>query len=181
MANLTESERKEIVRSLALALVEHIGAEEPPVWVESLLKNPPTVFSQKFPLAQVLHKVLEVIFVWPSEGGDQLLLPSGLPIVERRFILARELLNAVMQGLSEQAAGLSKMLLPDLDDTVDYFARVFLAPDPMIDIYRGQGREYQDFAETFLIPERVASKRWSDPLFPHTFTEESLHLPFSFS
>ncbi len=181
MANLTEPERKEIVRGLALALIEHMGVEEPPVWVESLLKDPPTVFSQKFPLIKVLHKVLEVIFVWSSDRGYQLLMPSDLPLVERRFVLAQELLNAMLQGLNEQAVGLSKLLLPDLEGTVDYFARVFLAPDPMIEAYRSQGREYKGFAETFLIPERVASKRWLDPIFPDIFSEDLLHLPFSFS
>ena len=181
MANLTEPERKEIVRGLALALVEHMGVEEPPIWVESLLKDPPTVYAQRFPLIRILHKVLEVIFVWSPEQGYQLLLPSDLPLVERRFILARELLTGLMRGLGEQAAGLSKLLLPDLEDSVDYFARVFLAPDPMIEDYRKQGREYRGFAETFLIPERVATKRWQDPIIPSTFSEESLHLYFSFS
>jgi hypothetical protein len=181
MANLTEPERKEIVRRLALNLVEHLGVQEPPVWVESLLKNPPTVFAQKFPLVKILHKVLEVIFVWSPEHGYQLLLPSDLPLAERRFILARELLTTLMRGLGDQAVGLSKLLLPDLEDSVDYFARVFLAPDPMIEGYRKQGREYRGFAETFLIPERVATKRWQDPIVPSTFSEESLHLQFSFS
>jgi len=50
MANLTEMERKGIVRGLALALVEHMGVEQPPIWVESLLKDPPTVYAQRFPL-----------------------------------------------------------------------------------------------------------------------------------
>jgi len=181
MANLTQPERKEIVRDLALALVEHMGVEEPSVWVENLLKNPPTVYAQKFPLIKVLHRVLEVIFVWSPEQGYRLLLPCDLPLEERRFILAQELLNALLRGLSEQAAGFSKFLLPDLEDTVDYFARVFLAPDPMIEAYRRRGREYKGFAETFLLPERVASKRWQDPIFPFTFAGENLHNSFSFS
>jgi Zn-dependent peptidase ImmA (M78 family) len=181
MANLTDPERKKIVHSLALALVQHMGVDEPPVWVESLLKDPPTVYAQKFPLVRILHKVLEVIFVWSPEQGYQLLLPSDLPLVERRFILARELLTSLMRGLGEQAAGLSKVLLPDLENSVDYFARVFLAPDPMIEDYRKQGNKYTGFAETFLIPERVATKRWQDPIVPSTFSEERLHRHFSFS
>ncbi|OGO16942.1 MAG: hypothetical protein A2Z14_10225 [Chloroflexi bacterium RBG_16_48_8] len=181
MANLTELERKEIVRGLALALVKHMGVEEPPVWVENLLKNPPFVYNQKFPLIRILHKVLEVIFVQSSDQGCQLILPSDLPLVERRFILAQELLNALLQGLNEQALGLSKLLLPDLKGTADYFARVLLAPDPMVEAYREQGRGFSGFAEAFLLPERVASKRWWDPIFPHTFLEESLHRSFSLS
>jgi hypothetical protein len=181
MANLTELERKEIVRRLALALIDHMGVEEPPVWVENLLKNPPTVYAQKFPLIKVLHRVLEVIFVWSPEQGDRLILPCDLPLEERRFILAQELLEALLRGLNEQAAGFSKFLLPDLEDTVDYFARVFLAPDPMIEAYRRRGREYKGFAKTFLLPEWVASKRWQDPIYPYTLAGNNMHIPFSFS
>lgn len=181
MGNLTKLERKAIVRSLALALVEHMGVEEPPVWVESLLKDPPTVFAQKFPLIKILHKVLEVIFVRSPGQGYLLLYPSDLPLVERRFVLAKELLNGLMRGLSDQATGLSKLLLPDLEDTEDYFARVFLAPDPMIEAYRKQGRKYKGFAETFLLPERVASQRWKDPVFNRSISVEGQLLPFSFS
>jgi hypothetical protein len=181
MGNLTISERKAIVRNLALALVEHMGVEKPPVWVESLLKDPPTVFTQRFPLVKILHKVLEVIFVWSPDQGTQLLYPSDLPLEERRFLLAKELLNGLMRGLNDQAIGLSKLLLPDLGDTEDYFARVFLAPDPMVETYRKQGREFKGFAETFLLPEHVASQRWEDPISNLPITGEYQHLPFSFS
>jgi len=181
MANLTEFERKEIVRDLALALVDYLGFEEPPVWVENLLKNPPVVYQQKFPLIKILDKVLEVIFMQSSDMGCALLLPSDLPLVERRFILAQELLNALLRGLNEQAAGLSKLLLPDLKDATAYFARVLLAPDPMVEAYREQGRDFVGFAEAFLLPERVASVRWLDPLFPHVLLEDNLHRSFSLS
>lgn len=182
MTNLTELERKQIVRGLALALVDHMGIENPPVWVESLLKDPPTVYADKFPLIKILHKVLEVIFVWSSDQGSDLLIPSDLPLVERRFIIAQELLNGLMHGLNEQAEGLSKLLLPDLRDTANYFARVLLAPDPMVEAYREEGRDLKGFAETFLIPDRIASERWQDPIFSHSMKSAgSLHLPFSFS
>jgi Zn-dependent peptidase ImmA (M78 family) len=123
---------------------------------------------------------MEVIFTWSSNQGGDLLIPSDLPLVERRFILAQELLNAVMLGLHEQVAGLSELLIPDLKDNASYFARVFLAPDPMVEAYREEGRDYKGFAATFLLPEHAASKRWQDPLFPPRL-EENLHLPFSHS
>jgi hypothetical protein len=174
-------ERKGIVRGLALALVQHMEVEKPPVWVESLLKDPPTVYKQRFPLAKVLHKVVEVIFVWSGEGGD-LLIPSGLPLTERRYILAKELLNAVMLGLKEQSGECARVLLPDLKDMSSYFARVFLAPDPFVQDYRAQGLSFTQFAKTFLLPENVASLRWRDPIFPSDHGgEEFLGKTFSFS
>ena len=45
------------------------------------------------------------------------------------------------------------------------FARVLLAPDPLIVAYRRQGKDLRGFAETFLIPTRVAQQRWDDSLF----------------
>jgi hypothetical protein len=181
-ANLTEMERKGIVRDLALALVQHMEVEKPPVWVETLLKDPPTVYRQRFPLAKVLHKVIEIIFVWPSGQGSDLLIPSGLPLVERRFVLAKELLNAMLLGLKEQSGESSKFLLPDLKDMSSYFARVLLAPDPFVEAYRAKGLAFTSFAKTFLLPESVASIRWQDPIFPVDLnTEDFLGKTFSFS
>jgi hypothetical protein len=175
-------ERKGIVRGLALALVQHMEVERPPVWVETLLKDPPTVYNQRFPLAKVLHKVVEVIFVWSSREGCDLLIPSGLPLAERRFLLAKELLNAVMLGLEEHSGGCSRYLLPELTDMSGYFARVFLAPDPFVKDFRARGLSFTQFAKTFLIPDNVASLRWRDPIFPSGHAgEEFLGKTFSFS
>lgn len=182
MANLTEMERKGIVRGLALALVEHMGVEDPPIWVETLLKDPPTVYSQRFPLINVLHQVLEVIFVWSSGQGEDLLIPSGLPLVERRFVIAKELLNAVLLGLRDQSQGGGNFLVPDLGGMSAYFARVLLAPDPLVEDYRAKGHSFASFASTFLIPDGVAAIRWQDPLFPADLScEEILGMTFSFS
>jgi hypothetical protein len=182
VADLTELERKGIVRGLALALVEHMGVEQPPVWVENLLKDPPTVYKQRFPLAKVIHRVIEVIFVWSSEQGGDLLIPSGLPLAERRFLLAKELLNSLMLGLEEQSEQDSRFLLPDLGDMSGYFARVFLAPDPLVENYRAKGLSFTSFANTFLIPDSVASMRWQDPIFPADMSwDEFLGMTFSFS
>jgi len=182
MANLTEMERKGIVRGLALALVQHMEVEKPPVWVETLLKDPPTVYGQRFPLAKVLHKVVEVIFVWSSGEGCDILVPSSLPLVERRFVLAKELLSAVMLGLREHSRESSKFLLPDLKDMSSYFARVLLAPDPLVEAYRAGGLSFTSFAKTFLLPESVASIRWQDPIFPADLNpEDFLGKTFSFS
>jgi hypothetical protein len=61
--------------------------------------------------------------------------------------------------------GLPELLLSHLEDCQDYFARVLLAPDPLIAAYRRQGKDLRGFAETFLIPTRIAQLRWEDSLF----------------
>ncbi len=182
MANLTEDERQQIVRDLALALVDYMGVKYPPVWVENLLKNPPTLYRYEFQSAKILHKILDAIFTWTQVEGGILLVPSELPLVERRFILARELLRAVIDGLHEQVADSASVLMPDLGDYEGYFARVLLAPDPMVDAYRKKGQDFRGFAETFLIPSHIASIRWKDPIYPHHgLGEERLRHAFSVS
>jgi hypothetical protein len=64
----------------------------------------------------------------------------------------------------ERLEGLSKLLMPDLWEHAEYFARVLLAPDPLVISYRARGGPVSDLASTFLIPERVARARWKDPL-----------------
>jgi hypothetical protein len=87
-----------------------------------------------------------------------------------------------MQGLKVQVTQNSDFLLPDLKGMSGYFARVLLAPDPLVEAYRDQGRSFKGFAKAFLIPESVASIRWQDPLFPSELSwEEILGMTFSYS
>jgi Zn-dependent peptidase ImmA (M78 family) len=180
MANLNEEERQQIVRDLALALVDYMGVKHPPVWVENLLKDPPALYRYQFQLAGILHKILDAIFTRTQVEGGILLVPSELPLAERRFVLAQELLSAVLDGLQEYAEGLSRLLMPDLGHYAGYFARVLLAPDPMVDAYRRRGQDFEGFAETFLIPSRIASMRWKDRIYLHDVTlEERLRYTYS--
>jgi hypothetical protein len=62
--------------------------------------------------------------------------------------------------------GLADVLSKDYENCQDYFARVLLAPDALVEKYRSAGRKLGDFATTFVIPQRVAFIRWMDPVFP---------------
>jgi len=120
--------------------------------------------------------------VWSSGQGGDLLIPSSLPLVERRFILAQEELNAVMLGLQEQSAETSKFLSTDLRDMSGCFARVLLAPDPLVEAYRDKGLSFTSFARILLIPNSVASIRWQEPVFHADIgLEGSLVKTFCFS
>jgi hypothetical protein len=165
MVNLTEEERREIVRELALELVGHMGITNPPVWVENLLKNPPTVTSDRLSLIKPIADVLGTFYGWSQDGWGMILVPKDMPLVERRFELASQLFKTMTKSLFEQVKGLRKYLVPELGEYAGYFARVFLAPDPLVDSYRKGGHPLHRFAEAFLIPDRIAIERLQDPIF----------------
>lgn len=165
MANLTEGERQDIVREIALDLVGHMDVTTPPVWVESLLKSPPTVCSNRLCLIDTLTDVLAAFYEWSQGGWGMILVPKKMPLAERRFAVANKLFKSMTTAILERVKELRRSLDPELGDYAEYFARVFLAPDPLVESYRKQGRPLQGFAEAFLIPERVAVARWQDPLF----------------
>ena len=162
MANLTTVERQAIVRQMALDLVAHMHVQEPPIWVENLLKNPPQVAGGAIDLSEIMAEVLDSAY-FPSETVENdLLVPASLPLPERRFSLALGLLRVVMNKLYAQADGLALLILPNLQDSAEYFARVLLAPDPLVLAYRRTHPDSQDLAQTFLIPTRVANLRAQD-------------------
>ena len=161
MANLSETERQDIVRDVALELVDHMGVTKPPVWIENLLKNPRLVYVDRLSLEETFVEVLDALYVW-SDG--ELLVPQDMPLVERRFALASELFNIMTTGIINRLEGLAKLLVPELGEYASYFARVLLAPDSLVHAYQIQGYALDDFANAFLIPNRIAVERWQDPI-----------------
>src|SRR3989304_5363231 len=85
--NLTPLERRDIVRHLALDLVDHIQVTRPPVWVESLFKRELTACESALCAVETLADLLAAFYVWSSASGGQLLVPPDMPLVERRYRL----------------------------------------------------------------------------------------------
>lgn len=153
----SEEERPWLVRNLAHGLVDYLGSTYPPIWVENLIKCPPPVYADVSPSSQWLHDR-------PIFRGGKATRPFELPINERRFALAREILIAVGGSHHGRRMGFPEFLLADLEAQQEYFARVLLALDLMVEAYRRQGKDLRGFAQIFLIPPRVALIRWSDEL-----------------
>jgi hypothetical protein len=159
-----------------------MGVTGPPIWVENLLKNPPEVYSNRLPLVDALADVLDALYVWSQEERGAILVPKEMPLPERRFTIACVLFSSITKDLVERMKGLTKLLVPDLLEYANYFARVFLAPDPLVVAYRKQGKTLSNFANTFIIPEPVALERWEDPILPVGSLSDSSTLPgFSLS
>jgi hypothetical protein len=58
--------------------------------------------------------------------------------------------------------GLGEILMDDLQESAEYFARQLVAPEPLVEAYCINGGERSDFAYVFGIPESVAEDRWKD-------------------
>jgi hypothetical protein len=61
-----------------------------------------------------------------------------------------------------KSMGLLEILLPELQECAEYFARQFLAPDALVAAYRKRGGDAARFLETFDLPAQVAVARWED-------------------
>lgn len=162
---INREERLWLLRNLALGLVDYLGALYPPIWIENILKSPPAVYAGLFSKIRATNGDWSPIYERPIYQNGRTTRPWELSIDERRYAISREILIAVGGSGHGRAMGLPELLLSHLEDCQDYFARVLLAPDPLIAAYRRQGKDLRGFAETFLIPTRIAQQRWEDSLF----------------
>jgi hypothetical protein len=158
----SQEERFWYVRYLALGLVSHMGMTEPPVWVEKFLHYSPTLYEKNNLETQTKKDVLGEIYERLIYMGGRIISHSDLPEDERRYALAREIIIALGSSKHGRCLGLPQFIVPHLPELQDYFARMLLAPDPMVIAYRKSGGEFRDFARTFLIPHRIAEIRWNE-------------------
>jgi hypothetical protein len=158
----SQEERFWFVHNLALGLVSYMGATDPPVWVENLLYYPPTKSKKNKAHIQEQTDILSEIYERLIYMGGRIILPSDLPEDERRYALAREVIIALGSSKHGRKIGLPQLIVPYLTELQDYFARVLLAPDPMIHAFRKADGEFHNFARAFLIPYRVAEIRWQE-------------------
>ncbi|MFQ5943531.1 MAG: hypothetical protein ACE5JF_08260 [Anaerolineales bacterium] len=165
MIQASREERYWLLRNFALGLVDHLNAIYPPIWIENLLKHPPAVYTSLFAKVHTSSGYWNPIYERPIYREGQAARPWELTIDERRYAIAREILIALGSSRHGREMGLPDLLLAHLEESQDYFARVLLAPDPLVTSYRRQGRDIRGFAETFLIPTRIASERWEDRIF----------------
>ena len=163
--HVTRDERRWLLRNFALGLIDHLGAIYPPIWVENLLKSPPSVYTNLFTKVRAPNGSWSPIYSRETTAEGRSARPCELPIDEQRYAIAREILIALGGTRHGREMGLPDVLLTHLEDSQDYFARVLLAPDPLISSYRRQGKDIRGFAETFLIPTRIANERWEDSIF----------------
>ena len=157
----SQDERYWFTKNLALGLVSYMGVTEPPVWVENFLHYPPVV-REKDASQTLLTDMATEIYQRLIYIGGKMICPSDLPEDERRYALAREVIVALGSSKHGRSIGLPQFIVPYITDLQDYFARILLAPDPLIHAYRKQDGDFHNFARTFLIPCRIAEIRWQE-------------------
>jgi hypothetical protein len=169
MLYIIQEERLWYIRNLALGLVSYLGATKPPVFVGNLLKYPPKAFEEPQNQNELNNTFWHNILTNSSYNGESLVIPADLAMDEKRYAIAREFLCAASLTQHGQMMGLSEFMDAYHWEVQDYFARILLAPDHLVRAYRNRGGRYEDFGETFIIPDRVAAIRWQEPLCPSPF------------
>ncbi len=162
MIPFTREEREWFLKNLAHGLVEYLGRTEPPVDVELMLNQPPPLYDYDFGVVDMYSKLWDATFARPPSQRGSIFVRIDLEPEQRRFALARELLSALITSKQGRAMGLHELLLPHLRDSAEYFARLLLVPENMLQAYRRQGGTLDGLARTFSVPSPIAALRWAD-------------------
>jgi hypothetical protein len=158
----TQEERRWFVHNLALGLISHMGIVVPPVPILEILQNPPEIFVTPPSHIMGQYSPWEETLKRPIYIGGRVIIPGDLPDDERRYAIAQGIMLAIGESDHGRNIGLPQLLSPYLWELKDYFARVLIAPDPLIEAYRQRAGGYEEFAKTFVLPPRIAVIRWEE-------------------
>ncbi len=162
MTPTTREERRWFLRCAAQGLSEYMGCVAPPVPVEGLLQHPPEAFQEDFGVVDMYSTLWDATFARPPNGRGSVFVRIDLPATERRFALARELLSAMITSRHGRRLGLVGLLMEDLRDSAEYFARWFLMPEAMLTAFRNRGGGSEEAPRAFGIPSAIAALRWDE-------------------
>jgi len=162
MIATTRTEREWFLRNLAQGLVEYMGTAIPPVEVEEMLHHPPDIFGLDFGVVDMYSNLWDATFARPPSRRGSIFVRVNLSPDQRRFALAREILNALITSKHGQTLGLGDLLMDSLQESAEYFARHLLAPEPLVEAYQENGNDPDHFAKNFGIPKEIAEKRLND-------------------
>lgn len=162
MIPFTREEREWFLKNLAHGLVSYFGRTEPPVDVELMLNQPPPLFDYDFGVVDMYSKLWDATFARPPSQRGSIFVRVDLKPEQRRFVLAREMLSALITSKQGRAMGLPELLLPHLRESAEFFARLLLVPENMLEAYRRQGGTQEGLASAFSVPSPIAALRWAD-------------------
>jgi hypothetical protein len=130
--------------------------------VEGLLQHPPDTYREDFGVVDMYSTLWDATFAGPPTGGGSVFVRIDLTPAERRFAVAREVLSALITSRHGRAMGLVQLLMADLKDSAEYFARCLVVPEPLLNAFRKRGGQQAELAEKFGLPSGVAGLRWED-------------------
>jgi hypothetical protein len=130
--------------------------------VEDVLRHPPAIYEQDFGVVDMYSNLWDATFARPPNQRGSIFVRIDLAADDRRYALARETLSALITSKHGRSLGLADLLLSDLWDSAEYFARHLLAPQSMVDAYRAREGDEAGFGRTFGLPARAAAARWEE-------------------
>ncbi|GMR11556.1 MAG: hypothetical protein BMS9Abin28_2391 [Anaerolineae bacterium] len=160
MIPVSREERHWFLKNAARALLDFSGVSEPPVPVEEVLNHPPAVYQEDFGVVDMYSNLWDATFARPPGQRGSIFVRVDLDPEERRFALARETLCALITSKHGRDLGMPDLLMSELKDSTEYFATHYVAPESLVQAYRAQGGDEENFAESFQLPAGVAAARW---------------------
>ncbi len=160
MIPVSREERHWFLENAARALLDFSGVSEPPVPVEEVLNHPPAVYQEDFGVVDMYSNLWDATFARPPGQRGSIFVRVDLDPEERRFALARETLCAMITSKHGRDLGMPDLLMSELKDSAEYFATHYVAPESLVQAYRAQGGDEENFADSFQLPAGVAATRW---------------------
>ncbi|MFV1857784.1 MAG: ImmA/IrrE family metallo-endopeptidase [Anaerolineales bacterium] len=160
MIPVSREERHWFLENAARALLDFSGVSEPPVPVEQVLNHPPAVYQEDFGVVDMYSHLWDATFARPPGQRGSIFVRVDLEPEERRFALARETLCALITSKHGRDLGMPDLLMSELKDSAEYFATQYVAPESLVQAYRAQGGDEENFADSFQLPAGVAAARW---------------------
>ncbi len=160
MIPVSREERHWFLKNVARALLEYSGVSEPPVPVEDVLNHPPTVYQDDFGVVDMYSNLWDATFARPPGKRGSIFVRVDLEPKERRFALARETLCAMITSKHGRDLGMPDLLMGELKDSAEYFAKHFLAPEPLVNAFWASGGDKDSFTDSFEMPGSAAAERW---------------------
>jgi hypothetical protein len=162
---VTHEERQWFLDNLARGLVEYMGTTEPPVPVEEILRHPPTLYDEDFGVVDMYSNLWDATFARPPSHQGSVFVRIDLPPEERRYALARESLSALITSRHGRAMGLQELLLDELRECGEFFARHLLLPARQLHACLKRGIAKEDLAKIFSVPVRIVEQRLQDTAY----------------
>jgi hypothetical protein len=162
MISITRQERQWFLRNIARGFVQWMGAIEPPVELEEMLKHPPQLYDQDFGVVDMYSNLWDATFARPPNKRGSIFVRVDLEPKQRRYALARETLSALITSEHGRAMGLQEMLMDNLQESAEYFASHILAPGIIVDAHKKRSNGRANFSDVFMIPEEIAQRRWQE-------------------
>ncbi len=143
--------------SIASALLDYYGIDQPPVPIRDILRSPPFDLVGDLNLVEGLP-FGDALWIRLPDGSGKVFVNLGASERERRYAMARALFTGMCSSKGGQAAGLPSVPNDDLKAQSSLFARRLLMSE---DLLPGgwEVMSLEALADLFRVPQSVVEDR----------------------